>query len=169
MKGKPTNVVLSVSLLFAFASCVTTATPDKTYMPISQVPNPQEIAQITTSFEINKKLNIGFLGVSGITAGTVGCYIMANPSSGNEDKALLIGALTAGAGLGFALIQDFVINAGKARKINMAAREALLTFARQKYSGEDIDVVNLSVEYVRKSSGKNHIYNATGIVIKKEY
>ncbi|MDR0474989.1 MAG: hypothetical protein LBH43_15110 [Treponema sp.] len=168
MKGSLINVVLAVTLLFGFTSCATPATPAKAYMPISQVPNPQELAQITKSFEINEKVGIGFLGGTGIAVATVGGYMIGNPTPGNEDKALLIGGLTAGAGLGLALIQDFVINAGKARRINMAAREALLTAARQRHTEEDIDVVNISVEYVQRS-GNTHLYNATGIVIKKEY
>jgi hypothetical protein len=137
-------------------------------MPISQVPNPQEIEQITTSFEINEKTGIGFLGVIGIGGAVVGSYIMANPTPGNENKALLIGALTVGSGLGFALIQDLVINAGKVRKINMAARDSLITAAKKRYPEEEIDVRNVSVEYVQKS-GKTHLYNATGIIIRKIY
>jgi hypothetical protein len=137
-------------------------------MPISKVPNPQEIAQITTSFEINQKISIGFFGGAGITAAAVGSYMMANPADGHEDAALLMGALTTAGGFCLALIQDLVINEGKAKKINMAAREALLTAAKQKHTEEEIDVVNISVSYVQ-ASGKTHLYNATGIIIRKEY
>jgi len=165
MKKNLISIVLTVCLLFSLANC-TTATPAKTHMPLSQVPDPQMLSQITTSFETSDKINIGFLGVLSIITVSVGCYMMANPGPGYEKEALTIGAITSGAGLGMALIQGFGINSAKAQRINTAARESLLTAAKQRYPEEDIDVRNVSVEYVQRS-GQNHLYNASGIIIKK--
>jgi len=168
MKRNYIYIILVVSLLFNFGSCSTTATPSKSYMPITQVYDPQALEQITTTFEMSEKINFGFFGVMSIIAAVVGCYIMANPGPGFEREALVIGSVTAGAGLGLALIQDLGINGGKAQRINMAAREALLAAAKQRHPEEDVDVRSVSVEYVRQL-GKTHMYSATGIAIRKEF
>jgi len=137
-------------------------------MPLSDIPDPQALGHITTSFEINDKVKIGALGGIGLGVIIVGCYMMANPGPGYEKEALLIGSLTAGAGLSLTLVQDLVINSRKAQRINMAAREALINVAQQRHPEEEIDIRNVSVEYVT-ATGKTHKYNASGIVIKKNY
>ncbi|MCL2804896.1 MAG: hypothetical protein FWD26_03045 [Treponema sp.] len=164
MKKRCVCFALAISLLFGFTGCISS----KTHMPLSQIPNPQVIEQITTSFEINEKIGIGFLGVMGLIVVGVGSYIMANPGPGYESQMLLIGSITSGAGLGLSLIQYLAINSGKSRRITAAAREALLDAARQRHPEEEIDIRNINIEYVQPS-GKSYLYNATGVVIKKNY
>jgi len=161
------NTVLALCLLFSLTGCAATATPKKTYMPISQIPNPQVIGQIRTSFEIDEKLSIGFLGGLGLGVVAVGSYMVANPNPGYEKEAFRMGSITIGAGIGFALIQD-IINMGKAQRINKAARDALLEAAKQRYPEEDVEIRDVSVEYVQPSD-KTHLYHTSGIVIKKEF
>jgi len=175
MKGNHILFGLAMILLFSFSSCSTT------YMPLSQVPNAQELGSVSTSFETNVKTGMGFLGGAGMVVGGAGGYLIGSsivsffydgdnlkiPSISSDSKVqLATGGALVGAGFGLALVQDLVINLPKRAIINKAAKEALLAAASQSYS-EDIDVRDIQYTYVQKS-GTTHGYNATGVVIKKE-
>lgn len=159
MKRSLFSVVLAVCLLCSFTSCATS------YMPISKVPDAQELGNISATFETKEKIRIGVLGVMGIGLSGAGGYMIgASINSPERKKAAATGALVAGTGIGLAIIQDLVFNAPKRSRINKAAREALITAARQRYS-EDIDVREIKVIYIQPS-GRLHSYSATGIVIQ---
>jgi hypothetical protein len=154
--------VLALCLLFSFTGCVT-----KPYMPLSKVPDAQELGIINAQFESRDKLGVGVVGVLGITAAAFGGYTMGTglgPSG--SGKQVGVGALIAAGGFGLGALQDFVINAPKRKRLFLAAQEALLTAARQEYS-EEVDVREIRVRYVQRS-GRNHIYEATGIVVENE-
>jgi len=159
MKGSHIYVVLAIILLFGFTSCATT------YMPLSQVPDAQELGPITASFEKNIILGSNFVGTVGIGLAGGGGALLGIGIVTLSPPLLAVGGIAAGAGLGVALIGE-LIEAPKRKIVNEAAREALLTAARSKYT-EDIDVRDIRVTYVRPS-GSTHLYNATGVVIKKE-
>ena len=160
MKRNLFYAAITITLLFCFSGCATTA-----YRPLSQVQDPRDLGQITARFESNERVSIGFLGGTGIVLGGVGGYILgAGIGSGNSEP-IVTGAAVIGGGLGLALIQEFLINRPKTSRINTTAREALLNAARQVHQTENIDVRDIRWS-LAQSIRRLHSYEASGVVIQ---
>ena len=121
--------VFVIVLLFSFTGCATT------YMPLSKVPNAQELGTIATNFEIDTKVGTGFLAGAAFGAAGLGGLLMGSsfssievlskdPSSSFNTDQFLVGASIAGVGLAGGLVSTLVFDAPKERKIKNPRRRA---------------------------------------------
>jgi len=161
MKRSLVCVALGMGLLLVFAGCATA------YMPLSAVPDAQELGQISTSFQTDEGVigYGGFLYMASLGLAGGGGALMVAGITAREPAVIGVGGGAAAVGVASGFVLDLV-NRPRVARANAASREALLTAARQNHPDENVDVRDVRFTRVRTAQGLYTI-NATGVVIRE--